>query len=430
MIGIGSAASASAKAVARWRAFLAAAMLAWLCACGHDACAHAGGSVNIRVVHFTYDAAGMTAYYRLSLPQLARAATGAVAPYIVARRESGRMFYYANEAMLAADTLAAALAAGHNVAVQAKAVPPVVLSAAIHAKGAVPPFSDVEQAREAVRATPADGDPVAREIEIDNVLLDAAVLYPGIKRGAPFEFSSVLSAGELSDAPVNTILVSHAQGSATQYSHSGMLAEAITVNPPWLQAVWQFVRAGAAHILAGFDHLLLVVCLVASDLRVRAIALKITAFSVGHAVSIVAGFYGFLSQALWVEPAIELLIAVSVLGAALLIIGRHDKINSAALTFLVGTVHGCGLAFGLRSILSDTGPNIVTSLISFNVGVEAGQLAIGAGIWLLFRLAQAAPWPAPGRLRLGVGLASSAISLLWVGDRALPAWSAIHAALA
>jgi hypothetical protein len=434
MISTGFNASMMVMAFTRWRSFflMLMLMLAGLWACPDDASAHADGRVNIRVVHFTYHPAGMTAYFRLSLPQVGRSATGAVAPYIVARRESGRMFYYASEAILGADPMVAAaqLAAGHLVAVQGKAVAPVVLSAAIHVKGAVPPFSNADQARQAVRAAPLSRSPVAPDTEIDNVLLDAAVLYPAVGREVPFEFSSVLSAGDLSDAPVNTILVSHAEGATTQYSHSGYLGQAITVNPPALQAIWQFIRAGAAHILEGFDHLLLVICLVVVDLRLRAIAMKITAFSAGHAVSIVAGFYGLLPGASWVAPVIELLIALSVLGAALLIIGKHDKVNSAMLTCVVGAVHGFGLALGLRRILSDTGPNIVTSLVSFNVGVEFGQLIIGAGIWLLFRMAQAAPWPKVGRLRLAVALAASGISLLWIGDRTLPVWDAIRAAYA
>lgn len=430
MIGIAS--RAYARACTRWRALLAVLMLACCSICAGEASAHADGRVNIRVVHFTYAPEGMTAYYRLSLPQLARSATGVVAPYVVARRESGRMFYYASQARLAAAPMAAAaaLAAGHTVAVQGKAVAPVVLSAALHVKGAVPPFSNPDQARHAVRAAPLPGNPDALDIEIDNVLLDAAVLYPAVGAGVPFEFSSVLSAGELSDAPVHTILVSHAGDAATQYSRSGSLVEATTVNPPALQAAWQFIRAGAAHILEGYDHLLLVVCLVAVDLRLRAIALKITAFSVGHSISIVAGFYGLLPEAGWVAPTIELLIALSVLGTALLMIGKRNEVNNAVLTCLIGAVHGCGLAFGLRSILSDSGPNIVASLISFNVGVEIGQLTIGTGIWLLMRLAQAAPWPTLERMRLAVALAASGISLLWVGDRALPVWSAVQAAYA
>lgn len=417
---------------APWRALLAALLLAWLWSVPIGARAHADGRANIRAVHFTYDAAGMTAYFRVSLPLLAHGSDGTQAPYVIARSESGRVFYYVSDTALAAATAmaSATLATGHAVTVQGQAVAPHVLSAAIHVKGAVPPFSSADQARLATRAASPPSEPPPQggtETEIGNMLLDAAVFYPAVRPDGPFAFSSALQAGTLSDAPIHTILLSHSAGTTTQYSRSGTLDAPITVNPPLLQAFLQFVRAGAAHILEGYDHLLLVVCLVAGDLRLRAIALKISAFSAGHALSIVAGFYGWLPQASWSEPVIELLIALSVLGAALLLVRQRATSHPALLTCLVGMVHGCGLAIGLRAILSDTGPNIVTSLLSFNVGVELGQLTVGAGVWCLLRMAQTAPRPGPARIRLGVALGAAAVALYWVGDRAQPVWSALQA---
>jgi hypothetical protein len=431
---------AAAKAPGRhwpvqWRVLLALLLPAWLWGASGAAWAHADGRANIRVVHFTYDAAGMTAYYRVSLALLARGPGGALAPYAMARSESGRTFHYVRAGALdtAATMAAAALATGHAVTLDGASVAPRLLSAVIHVKGAVPPFANAEQARLATRPPSSAASPPPQGealIEIGDMLLDAAVFYPAVRPDTPFAFSSALQAGQLNDAPIHSVLLSHAAGATTQYSHSGVLTGAITVNPPALQAFLQFVRAGAAHILDGYDHLLLVVCLVAGDLRLRAIALKISAFSAGHALSIVAGFYGVLPQAEWSEPVIELLIALSVLGAALMLARQRGAAHPALLTFLVGVVHGCGLAIGLRAILSDSGPNIVTSLLSFNVGVEMGQLAVGAGVWLLLCAAQTLPRAGAARIRGAIALTAAVIALLWVGDRAPPAWNALYAASA
>jgi hypothetical protein len=398
---------------------ICAAVLVAVCLPG-SAWAHFDGRVNVRVVHFTYDDAGMTAYYRVSIAPVAQAG---VAPYVVAKKESGQWFYYVDTA--AVDPLAAArvLAAAHTVAVAGRAVAPAVLAAAVHVKGSVPPFATPAQARAAtLEATPLPGDMP----DIGDVVLDAAIAYPGV-RPAAFRFAGTLAPGKLSDAPLNTILLSHRAGTTDQYR---MDDAPIDVNPPpWLSA-WQFIRAGAAHILEGFDHLLLVVCLVAGASRARAIALRITAFSVGHACSIAASFYGLLPDRAWMIPGVELLIALSVLGTALLMLGKRERGGAPALTFVVGLVHGCGLAVGLRELLSDTGPNVVASLVSFNVGVEAGQLLVGGAVWLLLAGARRAVPGQDGRMRRLVALGVAVVSLGWVAARTGPVWDALQTGFA
>jgi hypothetical protein len=400
-------------------AAVCAAVLVAACLPG-SAWAHFDGRVSVRVVHFTYDAAGMTAYYRVSLAPVAQAGP---ASYVVAKKESGLWFHYVDTA--AVDPLAAArvLAAAHTVSVAGRAVAPVVLAAAVHVKGTVPPFATPAQARAAaLAATPLPADMP----DIGDVVLDAAVAYPGV-RPAAFRFAGTLAPGTLSDAPLNTILLSHRAGTTDQYRMDGAPVE---VNPPlWLSA-WQFIRAGAAHILEGFDHLLLVVCLVAGGLRLRAVALRITGFSAGHACSIAAAFYGLLPDRAWMIPGVELLIALSVLGTALLMLGRRQHPGAPALTFVVGLVHGCGLAVGLRALLSDTGPNVVASLVSFNVGVEAGQLLVGGAVGLLLACARNALPGQDERVRRLVALGVAVVSLGWVAARAGPAWVAFQAGLA
>jgi hypothetical protein len=388
-----------------------------------SAWAHAGGRVSVRVVHFTYDRDGMTAYYRMSLAPIAQAGP---APYVVSKLESGQWFHYVDTAALAPLAAARVLAAGHAVAVAGRPVAPEVLAAAVHVKGSVPPFATPGQARAAVAtATPLPADMP----DIGDVVLDAAVRYRGVRAQA-FRFSGTLAPGRLGDAPLNTVLLSHRAGTTDQYRLDGAAGAAVEINPPaWLSA-WQFIRAGAAHILAGFDHLLLVVCLVAGDLRPRAIALRITAFSAGHACSIAASFYGLLPDRTWLAPGVELLIALSVLGTALSMMGSRERLRAPLLTLLVGLVHGCGLAVGLRELLSDTGPNVAASLFSFNVGVEAGQLLVGAAVWLLLSGIRAAAPGQDGCVRRLVALGVAVVSLGWVAARTGPVLDALRTAYA
>ena len=118
------------------------------------------------------------------------------------------------------------------------------------------------------------------------------------------------------------------------------------------------------------------------------------------------------------------------LGTALLMLGKRERGGAPALVFMVGLVHGCGLAVGLRELLADTGPNVAASLVSFNVGVEAGQLLVGAAVWLLLAGARRV---VPGRddgMRRCVALGVALVSLVWVMERTGPVWDALQAGFA
>ena len=85
---------------------------------------------------------------------------------------------------------------------------------------------------------------------------------------------------------------------------------------------------------------------------------------------------------------------------------------------LVGLVHGCGLAYGLRALLSTSGPNVVASLFSFNAGVEAGQLVVGAAVWLVLTGVRTAVPGQGDRVRRLVALGVALVSLGWCVERA------------
>jgi hypothetical protein len=82
-------------------------------------------------------------------------------------------------------------------------------------------------------------------------------------------------------------------------------------------------------------------------------------------------------DALWFPPLIETLIAASILYMALEnIVGMKSMERRWIITFAFGLVHGFGFSFALRETLQFAGSHLLTSLVSFNVGVELGQLAV------------------------------------------------------
>ena len=164
-------------------------------------------------------------------------------------------------------------------------------------------------------------------------------------------------------------------------------ASAFTVTrrePAWRRAA-AFVRLGVEHILTGYDHLafLLAVLLLAPTLR-RVVQL-VTSFTVAHSLTLGAAALGAIS----VPPRIvEPLIAASVVAVAvenlwLLRRGTGPAVRERALgrrwvlTFAFGLVHGLGFAGALGEVHLEGAP-FALALVSFNLGVELGQVAVAA----------------------------------------------------
>ena len=151
----------------------------------------------------------------------------------------------------------------------------------------------------------------------------------------------------------------------------------IRLDPSWHQAALSFIRMGFDHILDGTDHLLFLLCLVIPVRRFRALIPVVTAFTVAHSITLIASAYGLAPDAGWFPPLIETLIAVSIVYMALEnIVGRATVHRRWILAFAFGLVHGFGFSFALRQSMQFAGAHLLTSLLSFNIGVELGQLLV------------------------------------------------------
>ena len=192
----------------------------------------------------------------------------------------------------------------------------------------------------------------------------------------------------------------------------------VRLDPRWREAAQLFVALGFRHLLDGPEYLLFLVCLVLPFRRVRALAAVVTAFAVAHSITLIASAYGLAPDALWFPPLISSLIAASVLYLALEDIvfaakmepprtqSPQSKRFSADFaisavssdswlkrrwlaTFAFGLVYGFGFGFALRPALQLAGSHVLTSVLSFNLGIELGQLLViallVAALSVLFR---------------------------------------------
>jgi hypothetical protein len=150
----------------------------------------------------------------------------------------------------------------------------------------------------------------------------------------------------------------------------------VRLDPRWTQAAARFVEFGFFHILDGTDHLLFLLCLVIPFRRLRTLIPIITAFTVAHSVTLIASAYDYAPDAQWFPPLIETLIATSIFYMALENIVVERPKRRWIITFMFGLVHGFGFSFGLKQTLQFAGSHLLTSLLSFNIGVELGQLFV------------------------------------------------------
>ena len=150
----------------------------------------------------------------------------------------------------------------------------------------------------------------------------------------------------------------------------------VRLDPRWHQAALQFVKLGFFHILDGTDHLLFLFCLVIPFRRFRSLIAVVTAFTVAHSITLIASAYNLAPDALWFPPLIETLIATSIVYMAIENIVSPQLKRRWLITFGFGLVHGFGFSFALRQTLQFAGSHLLTSLLSFNIGVELGQLLV------------------------------------------------------
>lgn len=156
---------------------------------------------------------------------------------------------------------------------------------------------------------------------------------------------------------------------------------------PSATQVWRsYFVIGVDHILAGWDHLLFVIALVLLVGRPWAVVKAATAFTIAHSFTLAAVTLGVAGIR---QDVVEALIALSIVFLAVEIARGTRETLTRRLPWLVafafGLLHGFGFAGALREIGLPEG-EVPAALVSFNLGVEAGQLLVIAGVLALMAL--------------------------------------------
>lgn len=180
-----------------------------------------------------------------------------------------------------------------------------------------------------------------------------------------------------------------------------------------------YFALGVEHILFGYDHFLFVLCLVLLLTGWKRIAWTITAFTIAHSISLIGTTMGLF----WLpQKPVEAIIALSIVFLAIEIIKakpnqlRLSERNPWIVAFLFGVLHGFGFAGALAEIGLPS-VDVPLALLSFNLGVEIGQLLIVATALLSLAVIRKA---SPERIRavkLALAYLIGSLATYWLIDR-------------
>lgn len=163
--------------------------------------------------------------------------------------------------------------------------------------------------------------------------------------------------------------------STSASAHNVSKRDAAFVQSNHGRAIPSFMYLGAKHMVTGYDHLAFLVGVIFFLYRLKDIVQYVSLFTVGHSITLLAGvFGGFHANPYFVDAIIGFSVvykAFDNIDGFRRFLGFQPNTKVAVLIF--GLFHGFGLATKLQELdLAKNG--LVTNIVSFNVGVEIGQV--------------------------------------------------------
>lgn len=181
-------------------------------------------------------------------------------------------------------------------------------------------------------------------------------------------------------------VINRGTASASEWLEGGQTSAPIPLTAPphtigRTTVAWRYLVLGFTHIVPhGLDHMLFVLGLFLLSGRLRTVLAQVSAFTVAHSITLGLSIYGVIAvPSAIVEPLIAVSIAYVAIENVLL---NELKPWRIALVFAFGLLHGLGFAGALRE-LGLPRAEFMTALLTFNAGVETGQLAVIAAAFAI-----------------------------------------------
>jgi hydrogenase/urease accessory protein HupE len=217
-----------------------------------------------------------------------------------------------------------------------------------------------------------------------------------------------------------TIRTTASDAPATEWLEGGQTSAPFPVTLPApvatrVDIAWRYLVLGFTHIVPkGFDHVLFVLGIYLLSRRARSVLWQVSAFTVAHSITLGLSIYGIVT----VTPrVVEPLIAVSIAYVAIEnVLLAELKAWRVALVFAFGLLHGLGFAGALKE-LGLPRSEFVTALLTFNAGVEIGQLAVIGAAFVLVGWHYANREWYRSRIVVPVSMAIAVTAVYWTIER-------------
>ena len=179
-----------------------------------------------------------------------------------------------------------------------------------------------------------------------------------------------------------------------------------------LERALAFLKLGIEHLLTGFDHILFLLTVIIGLRFIESIK-AVTSFTLAHSLTMALAFLGAISLP---SSIVEPLIAITVIYVAIENIVRTNITRRWIWTFIFGLIHGLGFVGALK-VITISRSELILSLVSFNIGIELGQLLVVALAMLAFRAIRGFSWST--RFNRGFSAGVAFLGIIWLGQRIL-----------
>ena len=256
-------------------------------------------------------------------------------------------------------------------------------------------------------------------LDVFDAIVNVKFIIPNASLSDSFSIQSNMGAHlPIIDKLVNITLF-HVDGQTVNHTTNGRLSASYDGKVDVTEQVMNQIKSGITHIINGLDHILLVFLLVLVAINRIDIIKKTTTFTVGHSLTLTIGMLGFIPSGAWFIPFIETAIAATIVYAGIsIVLGKKDNFSITKI-FIIGLLHGFGFSFIIKEALLDRGAIQFLNLLSFNIGIELGQIFILALVIPVLFWMEKYWLGRPGVLRKALSIPCIAIACFWVIERSL-----------